>query len=211
MQDSFVRVCSNPVIQIKLTELRDKKTKFGRFCELTREISTFLIYEALANIPLKTGRVLTPTGEFAKAFYPAQKIALVPIMRAGMPPADAGRMLLSDVSIHHLGLRRNEKTLKPESYYENAPAPGKIPDHCIVVESMLATGGSGSYAIDRIKAWGVSQITFVGILAAPEGIKKVRTNHPTVPIFVAAIDRCLNDKGYILPGLGDAGDRQFGT
>ncbi len=206
-----VTVLCNPVVGLQLSELRDKNTRRNRFCELIELITTFLIYETASDLPTKPIQVLTPTGEEAACIAQKGKIGLVPILRAGIGMANAASRILPGASVFFLGYSRNEVTLQPEAYYEKYPEAIRLVDICFVLDVMLATGGSATAAIRFLKSLGIRDIRLISVIAAPEGVRFLNQMHPDVPIIVATLDRCLNDRGYILPGLGDAGDRQFGT
>lgn len=213
-ESEFVKVCRNPVVQLKLAELRNEATPCYRFRQLIREIYFLLISEELAGIALRKGTVRTPMGEDAEAYFPAENVSFVPIIRAGNGGFDGGSMAMPSASAYHIGIERNEKTLQVVTYYEKRPGANRLSGRFIITDVMLATGNSLVAAIGHITdKWGVpaTGVRFVGVVAAPEGIAQVRQKYPTVSIRVAAIDRCLNKTGYILPGLGDAGDRQYGT
>ena len=206
-----VTVLENPVVGLQLSELRDKNTQRNRFCELIELITTFLIYETASDLPTKSIQVLTPTGEEAACIAQNGKIGLVPILRAGISMANAASRILPGASVFFLGYSRNEVTLQPEAYYEKFPQAIRLVDRCYVLDVMLATGGSAAAAIRFLKSLGIKDIRLIAVIAAPEGVQALNQIHPDVPITVATLDRCLNARGYILPGLGDAGDRQFGT
>ena len=206
-----VTVLNNPVVSLQVAELRDKNTRLNRFCELIEIITIFLMYEAASDMPTREIQVLTPTGEEATCIAQRGKIGLVPILRAGIGMSNAASKLLPDASVFFLGYSRNEATLQPEAYYEKSPEALRLIDTCYVLDVMLATGGSAAAAIRFLKSLGIRDIRLVSVIAAPEGIRYLHSLHPDVPIVIATLDRCLNSRGYILPGLGDAGDRQFGT
>jgi uracil phosphoribosyltransferase len=206
-----VTVLKNPVIGLQLRELRDTSTQRNRFCELIELITTFLIYEAASGLPTANVQVQTPTGEEATCVAQKGKIGLVPILRAGIGMAHAASRVLPGASVSFLGYSRNEITLQPEAYYEKFSEATRPVDICFVLDVMLATGGSAAAAIRFLKSLGIRDIRLLSIIAAPEGVRFLNEEHPDVPVIVATLDRCLNDRGYILPGLGDAGDRQFGT
>jgi uracil phosphoribosyltransferase len=206
-----VTVLNNPVVGLQLSELRDKNTQRNRFRELIELITTFLIYEAASDLPTTEIQVITPTGEAATCLAQRGKIGLVPILRAGIGMAHAASAILPGASVLFLGYSRNEVTLQPEAYYEKFPEAIRPIDICFVLDVMLATGGSAAAAIRFLKSLGVKDIRLIAVIAAPEGVHYLNEAHPDVPVFVATLDRCLNARGYILPGLGDAGDRQFGT
>jgi uracil phosphoribosyltransferase len=199
----------HPLVAHKLTKLRDKNTTPKKFRELTREISALLAYEAtldLATIPLP---INTPMGETVGVEL-QDKIGLVPILRAGLGMVEGVWELMPNAEVWHIGLYRDEKTLKPVEYYNKLPVAPTV-QVCMVLDPMLATGGSAVAAVDILKEWGVNRIKYVCLVAAPEGIALMQKQHSEVPIHVASIDEKLNDNGYIVPGMGDAGDRQFGT
>src|SRR3990172_11868390 len=204
-----VHASIHPLVLHKLTILRDKNTEPRKFRELVREISALLTYEATADLVTQPKEVNTPMGR-AKGSATKENIGLVPILRAGLGMVDGVWDLLPDAQVWHIGLYRDEKTLQPVQYYNKLPTAPTV-GVCLVLDPMLATGGSAAATISILKEWGVQKIKYVGILGAPEGIQHLRELHPDVPIFLGAIDDHLNDIGYIVPGLGDAGDRQFGT
>jgi uracil phosphoribosyltransferase len=192
-----------------MTRLRDKETPPKIFRELVGEIATLLLYEATADLPTAPHRVETPLAQYSGAKL-AEKVGLIPVLRAGIGMVEAALALMPDAQVWHIGLFRDERTLRPIEYYNKLPSSATV-QVCLVLDPMLATGGSASATVDILKRWGAKRIKYVGIIAAPEGVKALSEAHPDVPIHVAALDDHLNDKGYIVPGLGDAGDRQFGT
>jgi uracil phosphoribosyltransferase len=204
-----VFISSHPLVIHKLTKLRDKTTEPKMFRELVREIGSLLTYEATADLLVEPREVMTPlfTTEGAEL---KEKIGLVPVLRAGLGMVEGVWGLMPSAEVWHIGLYRDEETLKPVEYYNKLPIEPTV-SVCMILDPMLATGGSGVATIDILKRWGVTKIKFVAILAAPEGIEYIHKNHPEVPIYLAAVDERLNERGYIVPGLGDAGDRQFGT
>src|SRR5205807_692174 len=204
-----VIVLSHPVIQTKLTELRDYTADHRKLRTLLDEIAGLMVYEVTRDWPATPKPVQTPL-ERTTGQVLARQVTLVPILRAGLGMADGVLRLLPEARMGHLGVYRDEKTLEPVSYYHKFP-PDIASTEVLLIDPMLATGGSGSAAIDFLKKAGVSSMKFVCLVAAPEGIEAVHRLHPEVPIYCAAVDRQLNEKGYILPGLGDAGDRIFGT
>ncbi len=206
---SNVIASPHPLVAHKLTRLRDKYTEPKKFRELIREIASLLAYEATADLLLAPREVDTPLMP-AHGMEVKEKIGLVPILRAGLGMVEGIWNLMPSAEVWHIGLYRDERTLKPVEYYNKLPIEPTV-SMCLVLDPMLATGGSAVATIDVLKRWGVSKIKFVGILGAPEGIALMQQHHPEVPIHLAAIDQRLNERGYILPGLGDAGDRQFGT
>jgi uracil phosphoribosyltransferase len=204
-----VQVSHHPAILHKLALLRDARTDPKKFRELVREISWLLGYEALADARLRQVPVTTPMEETVGAEL-ADRIGLVPILRAGLGMVDAMLELMPTAQVWHLGLFRDERTLRPVEYYNKLPDSATV-DLCLILDPMLATGGSATAAIEVLKRWGAVRIKLVNLIAAPEGIRAVTRAHPDVEMHCAAVDRQLNERGYILPGLGDAGDRQFGT
>jgi uracil phosphoribosyltransferase len=204
-----VILIEHPVIQTKLTELRDYSSDHRKFRALLDEIASLMVYEVTRDWPTKPKPVQTPL-ERTTGYVLARQVTLVPILRAGLGMADGVLRLLPDARLGHLGVYRDETTLEPVPYYQKLP-PDIASTEVLLIDPMLATGGSGSAAISFLKKAGVSSMKFVCLVAAPEGITNLHRQHPEVPIYTAAIDRQLNEKGYILPGLGDAGDRIFGT
>jgi len=207
-----LHVSAHPAVLHKLALLRNVKTEPKKFRELVREISWLVGYEALADARLRPIRVHTPIEQTEGAEL-ADRIGLVPILRAGLGMVDAMLELMPAAQVWHLGLFRDERTLRPVEYYNKLPDSATV-DLCLILDPMLATGGSATAAIDVLKRWGAVtpvRIKLVNLIAAPEGVRAVHDAHPDVPIYTAALDRQLNEKGYIMPGLGDAGDRQFGT
>ena len=206
---SQVHVSQHPLVKHKLTMLRATTTKPKKFRELVRELAILLAYEATADLHLSEKTVTTPMGE-AHGYEVGEKIGLVPVLRAGLGMVEGVWEMMPAAEVWHIGLFRDERTLKPIAYYNRLPIVPTV-DVCLVLDPMLATGGSASAAIDILKRWGAKKIKYVGLLAAPEGIARLGADHPDVPLHLAVIDERLNDIGYIVPGLGDAGDRQFGT
>jgi uracil phosphoribosyltransferase len=209
---STLHVSTHPAFQHKLAVLRDRATEPKKFREVVRELSWLLGYEALADARLRPIRVRTPLEEMDGAEL-GDRIGLIPILRAGLGMVDAMLELMPTAEVWHLGLFRDERTLRPVEYYNKLPDSASV-DLCLILDPMLATGGSATAAIEVLKRWGAVQpvrIKLVNLIAAPEGVEAVAAAHPDVEIHTAALDRQLNEKGYILPGLGDAGDRQFGT
>lgn len=199
----------HPLVAAKLTRLRDVHTEPKKFRELVRELAAMLAYEATLDLATSPIDVQTPLA-LASGVTLMERIGLVPILRAGLGMVEGVWELMPSAEVWHIGLYRDEKTLKPVAYYNRLPVEPTV-SVCLILDPMLATGGSAVASVDILKNWGVRKIKFVGILAAPEGIQKLHNAHPDVPIHIAAIDERLNEHGYILPGLGDAGDRQFGT
>lgn len=206
---SNVFASKHPLVAHKLARLREVDTEPKQFRELVREIANLLAYEATVDLPVVPRTVRTPLAEMTGVEV-QESIGLVPILRAGLGMVDGIWQLLPNSQVWHIGLYRNEKTLLPVEYYNKLPATPTV-SMCLILDPMLATGGSATATVDVIKRWGIRKIKFVGLIGAPEGIKRLQTDHPDVPIHLAAIDDHLNEKGYIVPGLGDAGDRQFGT
>jgi len=190
--------------------LRDADTPTREFRHLVGEIATLLAYEATRDLETEPVEVWTPLERMMGARIPGDRIVLVPILRAGLGMVDAVAALFPNAGVGHIGLYRNEETLEPVSYYFKIPPLG--PDKLyLVLDPMLATGGSASAAIAKLKESGAERVRLISLVAAPPGVEKMQADHPDVPVFVAALDRELNEHGYILPGLGDAGDRLFGT
>ena len=206
---SQIHESQHPLVHHKLTRLRDQNTDPKKFRELIREIAALLAYEATADLITKPKEVTTPLA-VTKGVELSDKIGLVPILRAGLGMVEGVWELMPTAEVWHIGLYRDERTLKPVEYYNKLPIEPTV-SVCLILDPMLATGGSGVATVDVLKRWGVKKIKFVGIIGAPEGIALMNQHHPDVPIYLAAIDERLNNHGYILPGLGDAGDRQFGT
>jgi uracil phosphoribosyltransferase len=199
----------HPLVAHKLTKLRDRATEPKKFRELVREIAGLLTYEATADLLVQPRSVETPLA-IHNGVELQEKIGLVPILRAGLGMVEGVWELMPTAEVWHIGLYRDERTLKPVEYYNKLPVEPTV-SVCLILDPMLATGGSAVATVDVLKRWGVKKIKFVGIIGAPEGIANLQAHHPEVPIYLAAIDDRLNEHGYILPGLGDAGDRQFGT
>jgi uracil phosphoribosyltransferase len=204
-----VHISTHPLLLTRLAELRHKETSPPVFRRLVREMSKLLFFEASDILKLESIKVLTPLAE-ADGHRLSERIGLVPVLRAGLGMVDGIHDMVPDAEVWHLGLYRDHDTLQPVTYYNKLPNEPKI-DIAIVLDPMLATGGSAIASIDILKRWGVKQIWFIGLIAAPEGVRKLQETHPQLPIFLAALDSHLNYKSYIVPGLGDAGDRQFAT
>ena len=204
-----VHISSHPLIAHKLSKLRSVDTEPKKFRELVREIAALMAYEATADLLTEPVEVQTPlqktTGLILK-----EKIGLVPILRAGLGMVEGFWELVPSAEVWHIGIYRDEHTLKPVEYYNTLPTEPTV-SVCLILDPMLATGGSATATVDVLKRWGVKKIKFVGLIGAPEGLELMSRHHPEVPIYLAAVDERLNEHGYILPGLGDAGDRQFGT
>jgi uracil phosphoribosyltransferase len=199
----------HPLVRTKLTALRDRRTEPVPFRLRVRELTWLLAYEALADLAVEEMAVETPLTETI-GHRLAPRLGLVPILRAGITMADAMMELAPSAQVWHLGLYRDEATHRPVSYYNRLP-PRPTVDVALVLDPMLATGGSAIAAVDVLKEWGVPEIRFIGLIAAPEGIAALHAKHPEVIVYVASVDDHLNEHAFIVPGLGDAGDRQFGT
>lgn len=206
---SNVYASTHPLVAHKLSRLRDRNTEPKKFRELVREIAGLLAYEATADLLTTEIEVETPLSRM-KARQLKEKIGLVPILRAGLGMVEGIWELMPSAEVWHIGLYRDEHTLKPVEYYNKLPIEPRV-SVCLILDPMLATGGSATATAGVLKRWGVKKIKFVGLIAAPEGIKAMQTAHPEIDIHIAAIDERLNERAYIVPGLGDAGDRQFGT
>lgn len=200
---------THPLVRHKLTLLRDMRTEPKKFREVIRELAMLIAYEATLDLALVEKDVTSPMG-CTRGAQLAEKIGLVPILRAGLGMVDGFWELMPSAEVWHIGLYRDEKTLRPVEYYNKLPV-SPTAEVCLILDPMLATGGSAVATCEILKKWGARRIKFVGLIAAPEGIERLSSAHPDVPIHIAAIDDHLNDIGYIVPGLGDAGDRQFGT
>jgi len=210
MSDNDVTVVHHPLVQHKLTLMRDKTTPTALFRQLLREISLLLAYEVCRDLNLKMVEVETPLESFSSPKLGGKKLCLISILRAGNGLLDGMLDLIPSARVGHVGLYRDPDTLQPVEYYMKLPL--SLDERlCIVVDPMLATGNSASAAIQKIKDAGATDLKFVCLLATPEGINTFQKAHPDVPIVTASIDNCLNEHGYIMPGLGDAGDRMFGT
>ena len=208
--DEMVHIFDHPLIQHKLTILRDERTGVKEFREIVSEIASLMCYEATRDLPTEEVTIKTPvaTGKFKT--LAGKKLAIVPILRAGLGMVDGILTLIPSAKVGHIGLHRDPDTLEPVEYYCKMPSDIAERD-VIVLDPMLATGGSASAAIQFIKNYEVKHIKLMNIIAAPEGVERIRKDHPDVAIYCAALDEKLNDHGYIVPGLGDAGDRIFGT
>ena len=207
---SKVCVFDHPLIQHKLSILREKSTSVKEFRELISEIAMLMCYEATSDLPLEEIEIETPVAKAKVKHIAGKKLAIVPILRAGLGMVDGMVSMMPNVKVGHIGLFRDPETLEPVKYYFKMPPDIEERD-VIVVDPMLATGGSASAAIQFLKDDGVKHIKLMCIIGAPEGVKRMQEDHPDVDIFVAALDDHLNEHGYIVPGLGDAGDRIFGT
>ena len=207
---SKAMVVEHPLIQHKVSLLRSKNTGTKEFKELVSELAMLLCYEATRDLPTEEVEVETPIAIAKTRMLAGRKLALVPILRAGLGMVDGMLALVPAAKVGHIGLYRNEETLEPVEYYCKLPAD-IAEREVIVLDPMLATGGSACDAITQLKKRGVKNIKFIGIIAAPEGFDRLQKMHPDVDVYVASMDERLNENGYIIPGLGDAGDRIFGT
>lgn len=210
MENKKVHIMEHPLIKHKISFLRDKNTGTKIFNELVSEIAMLICFEATRNLPLKTIKIETPLAVANAEVISGKKMAIIPILRAGLGMVDGIKMLVPNAKVGHIGLYRDEKTLQPVKYYCKMPSDIDQRD-VFVLDPMLATGGSATAAIQYIKDSGAKSIKLMCIIAAPEGIKKITKMHPDVEVFCGALDCCLDEHGYIVPGLGDAGDRIFGT
>ena len=210
MSQPNLHVVDHPLIQHKLTLMRDKGTPSAVFRQLLREISTLLAYEVLHDLALTSKTIETPLIDMEAPVLAGKKLCFVSILRAGNGLLDGMMDLVPSARVGHVGLYRNPETLQPVEYYKKLPS-GLEERRVIVVDPMLATGNSSAAAVGRVKEAGARRLSFVCLLAAPEGVKTFSEAHPDVPMFTAALDSHLNDHGYIVPGLGDAGDRMYGT
>ena len=206
---SNVYASPHPLVAHKLTRLRDRNTEPKKFRELVREIAGLLAYEATLDLATKPREIETPLAKIVGAEL-QEKIGLVPVLRAGLGMVEGIWELMPGSEVWHIGLYRDEHTLKPVEYYNKLPIEPRV-SVCLILDPMLATGGSATATADVLKRWGVKKIKFVGLIGAPEGIALMQKQHPDIDIHLAAIDDHLNERAYIVPGLGDAGDRQFGT
>ncbi len=207
MENLFVS--AHPLVQHKLALMRSVDTEPKKFREVVREITGFLLYEATLDLPTVEIDVETPLAQM-KGSEIADRIGFVPILRAGIGMVDAALDLIPTAQVWHIGLYRDHRTLLPIEYYNKLPVQPTV-DICYVLDPMLATAGSATATVKVLKDWGAKRIKYIGLIAAPEGVERLHKEHPDVPIHIAAVDSHLNEKGYIVPGLGDAGDRQFGT
>ncbi|MGE7917382.1 uracil phosphoribosyltransferase [Viridibacillus sp. NPDC093762] len=205
-----VYVFDHPLIQHKLTYIRDKNTGTKEFRELVDEVATLMAFEITRDLPLEEIEIDTPVTTAKTKVLSGKKMAIVPILRAGIGMVDGVLKLIPAAKVGHIGLYRDPQTLKPIEYYAKLPADVEERDF-IIVDPMLATGGSAIEAINSLKKRGAKSIKFMCLIAAPEGVKAIHDEHPEIDIYIAALDEKLNDHGYIIPGLGDAGDRLFGT
>ena len=207
---STVHVLDHPLVKHKLTIMRAKNTAVKAFRERVSEIGMFLTYEATRDLPLTTVKIETPLCEAEMPTLAGKKLAVVPILRAGLGLVDGVLRMLPSARVAHIGMYRDEETLEPHTYFCKAPKDIAERD-VLIVDPMLATGGSADAAITEMKKRGCKHIKLVVLVAVPEGVERIQKNHPDVDIYTAAMDSHLNEHGYIVPGLGDAGDRFFGT
>lgn len=205
-----LRIVNHPLVQHKLTLMREKDTSTAVFRQLLREISQLLAYEITSDLPMTTKRIETPIQEMDAPVLDGKKLALISILRAGNGLLDGVLELVPSARVGFVGLYRDEETLEPVEYYFKVPE-GLADRVTIAVDPMLATGNEPAAAVDMLKKAGATNIRFLCLLAAPEGVARMAETHPDVPVVTAALDERLNEKGYIVPGLGDAGDRMFGT
>jgi uracil phosphoribosyltransferase len=205
----MVNVSRHPLLAHKMARLRDRTTPVPEFRALVRDLTRLLFYEALTDAPTESYTVQTPLAEI-QGEHLACRIGLMPILRAGLGMADAIIELLPEAAVWHLGLYRDHETLQPVTYYNKLPDALQL-DLALVLDPMLATGGSAIATISLLKKARMRNVRFLGLIAAPEGVRAMQAAHPDVPLYLGALDSHLNEKGYIVPGLGDAGDRQYGT
>ena len=199
----------HPLVAHKLSRLRDKNTEPKKFREFVREIAALLAYEATADLAVSPRELETPLAKMEGAEL-KEKIGLVPILRAGLGMVEGVWGLMPSAEVWHIGLYRDHKTFEPIRYYSKLPVSPTV-QVCVILDPMLATGGTAVEAVQMLKNWGAKKIKYVGLIGAPEGIQRLQDAHPDVEIYLAAVDDRLNEHAYIVPGLGDAGDRQFGT
>jgi uracil phosphoribosyltransferase len=204
-----LHISNHPLARHKLTILRNQTTEPKKFRQVVRELAMMLVLDATADLQLTPLPITTPLSE-TTGYKLAENVGLIPILRAGLGMVEGALEMLPSAQVWHIGLYRDERTLRPVEYYNKLPVSPTV-QVCLVLDPMLATGGSAVAAVDILKRWGAQRIKFVGLIGAPEGVQRLSQSHPDVPIYLAALDDHLNDIGYIVPGLGDAGDRQFGT
>jgi uracil phosphoribosyltransferase len=202
-------ISEHPLVKHKLTLLRDKNTEPKKFRELIREITLLITYEALRDLAVVPKSVETPL-ETTQGYKLAEPIGLIPILRSGLGMVEGIWEMIPSAEVWHIGLFRDEETLRPVSYYNRLPVHPTV-SVCLILDPMLATGGSAVKTVEILKNWGARRIKFLGLIGAPEGVKALSSQHPDVDIYLGALDDHLNERAYIVPGLGDAGDRQFGT
>lgn len=206
---SILHISNHPLVLHKLATLRDRTTEPPEFRRMVRDLSQLLLVEATRELQLAPTPVTTPLTQCTCQRL-AERVGLVPILRAGLGMAEAMLELLPEAQVWHVGLYRDHETARPVTYYNKLPPQTQV-EIALVVDPMLATGGSAVAALDILKQWGVPRLAFVGLIAAPEGVQAIQSAHPQVPLYLAALDSHLDERKYIVPGLGDAGDRQFGT
>ncbi len=204
-----LHVSRHPLVLHRLGPLRDRRTAPPEFRRLVRELAQLLFFEATQDLRLEDYSVATPLAD-CPAQRLTERVGLVPILRAGLGMAEAISDIMPSAEVWHLGLYRDHRTLQPVTYYHKLSGQAQL-DLCFVVDPMLATGGSAVAAMDLLKRWGIRRLCYLGLIAAPEGVRAIHAAHPDVAIYLAALDTRLNEQSYIVPGLGDAGDRQFGT
>jgi uracil phosphoribosyltransferase len=204
-----VHVSTHPLVQHKMALLRDQRTDPKKFRELLQEMAVLIAYEATADLMTEEVAVTTPLGQVG-GHRLRERVGLVPILRAGLGMVEGIWNLMPNAEVWHIGLFRDEETLEPVEYYSRLPVSPTV-SVCLILDPMLATGGSAMAAVNILKRWGARRIKFVGVIAASEGVHRLTTAHPDVPLYLAAVDERLNEMGLIVPGLGDAGDRLFGT
>ena len=204
-----IHVSEHPLVKHKLTLLRDKETDPKKFRELTREITILLAYEATKDMQVEPVEVETPMA-LSEGFRLQEPIGLIPILRAGLGMVEGIWELIPSAEVWHIGLFRDEETLRPVAYYNRLPVHPTV-SVCLILDPMLATGGSAVKTVNILKDWGAHRIKFMGLIGAPEGVKNLTNQHPDVDLYLATVDDHLDENGFIVPGLGDAGDRQFGT
>jgi uracil phosphoribosyltransferase len=204
-----VNVSEHPLVKHKLTLLRDRTTDPKKFRELIREITLLIAYEATRDLTVTAKMIETPLTE-TQGHQLSEPIGLVPILRAGLGMVEGIWEMLPSAEVWHIGLFRDEETLRPVAYYNRLPVHPTV-SVCLILDPMLATGGSAVKTVDILKDWGARRIKFLGVIGAPEGVEHMTERHPDVDIYLAALDDHLNERAFIVPGLGDAGDRQFGT
>ncbi len=204
-----VHVSDHPLVKHKLTLLRDKNTDPKKFRELIREITLLITYEALRDLEVKPKEIETPLTT-TSGYKLAEPVGLIPILRSGLGMVEGIWEMIPSAEVWHIGLFRDERTLRPVSYYNRLPIHPTV-SVCLILDPMLATGGSAIKTVEILKEWGANRIKFLGVIGAPEGVEALTNAHPDVDIYLGALDDHLNEHAYIVPGLGDAGDRQFGT
>jgi uracil phosphoribosyltransferase len=204
-----VHVSDHPLVKHKLTLLRDKNTDPKKFRELIREITLLITYEALRDLEVKPKEIETPLTT-TNGYKLAEPVGLIPILRSGLGMVEGIWEMIPSAEVWHIGLFRDERTLRPVSYYNRLPIHPTV-SVCLILDPMLATGGSAIKTVEILKKWGANRIKFLGVIGAPEGVEALTNAHPDVDIYLGALDDHLNEHAYIVPGLGDAGDRQFGT